>query len=132
MSALTDPIADFLARFKNSTRARQESFAAPYSRLKAEIARILQEEGYIWGYDVDTSGAFPQLVVKNKYDGRAPALTDLRRISKPGRRHYVGSAELPRVIKGFGISILSTPKGVMTGARARREHVGGEYLAQVW
>jgi small subunit ribosomal protein S8 len=132
MAALTDPIADFLARFKNSTRARQESFAVPYSRLKAELARILKEEGYVWDYEVDTKNTHPQIVVKNKFDGRLSALTDLQRVSKPGRRHYVGADEIPKVVKGFGISILSTPKGVMTGARARRENVGGEYLAQVW
>jgi small subunit ribosomal protein S8 len=132
MATLTDPIADFLARLKNSTSARKESFTAPYSRMKAEIARILKEEGYIWNYEVETTGTRPQLVVKNKFDGRHCALTDLRRISRPGRRHYLGATEIPKVVKGFGISILSTPKGIMTGARARRENVGGEYLAQVW
>jgi small subunit ribosomal protein S8 len=132
MATLTDPIADFLARLKNSVRAQQESFVVPYSRIKAEIARILKDEGFIWNYEVQTRESHPQITVTNKFDGRAPALTDLRRVSKPGRRQYVGSSDIPKVIKGFGISILSTPKGLMTGAKARRANVGGEYLAEVW
>jgi small subunit ribosomal protein S8 len=133
MAALTDPIADFLARFNNSARARQESFSAPYSRIKADIARILQEEGFIWGYEVDTSdGAKPKLVVKPRYNGKTPVLTGMRRVSKPGRRTYVGSQEIPKIVKGFGISILSTSKGLMSGAKARKSNVGGELLAQVW
>jgi small subunit ribosomal protein S8 len=132
MATLTDPIADFLARLKNSVRAQQESFVVPYSRIKAEISRILKDEGFIWNYEVQTSGLHPQITVTNKFDGRAPALTDLRRVSKPGRRQYVGSSDIPKVIKGFGISILSTPKGLMTGAKARRANIGGEYLAEVW
>ncbi len=132
MATLTDPIADFLIRLKNSVRARQEGFTAPYSRMKGEIARILKEEGFIWNYEVQTKDGHPVISVKNKFEGKVPALTDLRRVSKPGRRQYVGSQEIPKVVKGFGISILSTPKGVMSGARARRENVGGEVLAQVW
>lgn len=132
MATLTDPIADFLIRLKNSVRARQESFTAPYSRIKAEIARILKEEGFIWNYEVDTTGKFPVLRLTNRYDGRTPALTDVRRVSKPGRRQYVGAQEVPKIVKGFGISILSTPRGIMTGRKARKENVGGEYLADVW
>ncbi len=132
MATLTDPIADFLTRFKNSVRARQESFTAPYSRIKAEIARILKEEGFIWNYEVDTTGKFPLLKVTNKFDGRTAALTDLRRVSTPGRRKYIGSTDVPKIIKGFGISILSTSRGLMTGRKARKEKVGGEYLAEVW
>lgn len=132
MATLTDPIADFLTRLKNSVRARQESFTAPYSRIKAEIARILKEEGFIWNYEVDTTGKFPVLRLTNRYEGRTPALTDLRRVSKPGRRQYVGSQDVPKIIKGFGISILSTSRGLMTGRKARKENVGGEYLADIW
>jgi small subunit ribosomal protein S8 len=133
MATLTDPIADFLTRFKNSVRARQESFEAPYSRLKADIARILKEEGFIWNYEVTKAeDGHPRLVVTNRFEGKVPALTDLRRVSKPGRRRYVGSQDVPKVIKGFGIAILSTPKGVLSGAKARRANVGGEYLAEVW
>jgi small subunit ribosomal protein S8 len=82
---------------------------------------------------VDTkTGKFPQILIKNKFDGRTSAIRDLKRVSRPGRRQYIGAAEVPKVVKGFGISILSTPKGLMTGVKARRENVGGEYLAQVW
>lgn len=131
MAVLTDPIADFLTRFKNACRAGNEEFTAPHSRIKADIARILQEEGYIWKFEVVT-GDRTEIKVKPKYvDGR-PVLTDLKRVSRPGRRHYVGSQEVPRVMSGLGISILSTSKGLMTGATARRQKVGGELLAQVW
>lgn len=129
---LTDPIADFLIRFKNAARAKKDTFAAPYSKIKADIARILLEEGYIWSYDVDTTGKFPEVKVKVKYLDRIPALTDLKRVSKPGRRHYVSAAEVPKVLGGMGISILSTSRGLMTGHRARKENIGGELLALVW
>ncbi len=132
MATLTDPIADFLIRLKNASRANNDSFRAPHSRLKTEIARILKEEGYIWNYEVDTSGKFPELVVKTKFVDGVPALTDLKRVSKCGRRKYTGSQEIPRVLNNMGISILSTPKGVMTGHQARKDKVGGEIIAFVW
>ena len=132
MAVLSDPISDFLTRFKNASRAGNDEFKAPFSKQKAEIARILKEQGYIWGYEVNTTGQFPQLEVKTKYtDGKA-ALTDVKRISKPGRRRYVGAGEIPRVLNGLGISILSTSKGLMTGHQAKRQKLGGELLAQVW
>jgi len=132
MAVLSDPVADFLTRFKNACRANLEEFTAPHSRLKVDIARILEKEGYIWNYEVVTTGKYPEIKVKVKYSGDRPVLTDLKRISKPGRRRYVGSKEIPRVLNGLGIAILSTPKGVMTGSRARRENLGGEILAYVW
>ncbi len=132
MATLTDPIADFLIRLKNASRAGNDSFRAPHSKMKAEISRILKEEGYIWNYEVDTSGKFPELVVKTKYVDGVPALTDLKRISKCGRRKYSGSQEIPRVLNGMGISILSTSKGLMTGHAAKKEKVGGEILAFIW
>ena len=132
MTVLTDPISDFLTRFKNASRARKDEFTAPYSKIKAEIARILQEEGYVWSYEVDTSGKFPEIKVKTKFVDKTPALTDLKRISKPGLRQYVGSNEVPRVLNGLGISILSTSRGIMTGHQAKKAKVGGELLAQVW
>ena len=132
MAVLSDPISDFLTRFKNASRAQNEQFTAPFSKTKAEIARILKEEGYICSYEVDTSGAFPQLRVKTKFVDGTPALTNLEKVSKPGRRRYVGSQEIPRVLNGLGISIVSTSKGIMTGAQARRQNVGGELLAFVW
>jgi small subunit ribosomal protein S8 len=132
MAVLSDPISDFLTRFKNASRAGNDEFKAPFSKQKAEIARILKEEGYIRAYEVDTSGQFPQLKVTAKYvDGRS-ALTDLKRMSKPGRRRYVGAEEIPRVLNGLGISIVSTPKGLMTGHQAKRQKLGGELLANVW
>jgi small subunit ribosomal protein S8 len=132
MAVLTDPISDFLTRFKNASRARKDEFTAPYSKIKAEIARILQEEGYVWSYEVDTSGKFPEIKVKTKFVDKTPALTDLKRVSKPGLRQYVGSNEVPRVLNGLGISILSTSRGIMTGHQAKKAKVGGELLAQVW
>jgi small subunit ribosomal protein S8 len=131
MAVLTDPISDFLTRLKNACRAGNEEFTAPHSLIKANIAKILQEEGYIWNYEVVT-GDRTELKVKPKFiDGR-PVLTDLKRVSKPGRRHYVGSDEIPRVMSGLGIAILSTSKGVMTGGTAKRHNLGGELLALVW
>ena len=129
MAVLTDPIADFLTRFKNAARAGNEEFTAPYSKIKADIARILQEEGYLWNYEVVTGG---RTTLKLKLiDGRA-VLTDLKRVSTPGRRHYIGANEVPRVMSGLGISILSTSKGVMSGGSARKQNIGGELLANVW
>ena len=132
MATLTDPIADFLIRLKNASRAGNDSFKAPHSKMKVEIARILKEEGYIWNYDVDTSAKFPELIVKTKFVDGVPALTDLKRISKCGRRRYSGSQEIPRVLNGMGISIISTSKGLMTGHRAKKDKVGGEIIAFVW
>jgi len=132
MSVQSDPVSDFLIRIKNAYRAGNEQCNAPYSKLKAEVARILQEEGYIWSYEVVTEGDFPEIAVKTKFVDETPALTDLKKVSKPGRRNYVGATDIPRVLGGLGISILSTSKGIMTGHKARKENVGGELLAQVW
>ena len=132
MAVLSDPISDFLTRFKNASRAGNDEFKAPFSKQKAEIARILKEEGYIWGYEINTSGKFPELQVKTKYVDGKPVLTDLKRLSKPGRRSYVGAGEIPRVLNGLGISILSTSKGLMTAHQAKRQKLGGELLAKVW
>jgi len=131
MAVLTDPISDFLTRFKNCCRAGNEQFLAPYSRIKADIAKVLQEEGYIWGFEVVTESGHPQLKVKARYvDGR-PVLTDLKRVSKPGRRVYAGGQEMPRVLNGLGIAIVSTSKGVMSDRKAREANVGGELLCTV-
>ncbi len=132
MATLTDPIADFLIRLKNASRAGNDSFRAPHSKMKVEIARILKEEGYIWNYEVDTSGKFPEIVVKTKYVDGVPALTDLKRVSKCGRRKYSGSQEIPRVLNGMGISIMSTPKGLVSARQAKKDKVGGEIIAFVW
>ena len=132
MSNLSDPIADFLTRLRNSVRAGQAETKAPYSRIKAEVARILKQEGYIADYEIDTTGQFSQIKVTNKMVNRAPAITGLKRVSRPGLRKYVGSDEIPRVLGGMGISILSTPRGVMSGREAKRQQIGGEVLAHVW
>ena len=130
---MTDPIADFLTRIRNASSARLPEVLAPYSKIKAELARILQEEGYIWNYEVDTqSGPHPQLKLKLKYDNKVPVIRELKRVSKPGLRNYVSVDEIPRVLGGLGISILSTSSGLMTGAKARKARVGGELLAFVW
>ncbi len=132
MSATTDPIADFLTRLRNARASTQETVTAPYSKLKGEIARILKQEGYISDYQVDTSGSHPVLVVRLKMSHKTPAITGLKRISKPGLRKYVGSKDVPRVLGGLGIAILSTSSGVMTDREARKNNVGGELLAYIW
>ncbi len=133
MSALTDPISDFLTRLRNACTAGKSEIMAPYSKMKAEIARILKQEGYISNFEVETgTRPFPQLKVVNKFVNRAPAITGLKRVSKPGLRRYVGSGEIPRVLGGIGISILSTSKGLMSGREAKKQNVGGELLAFVW
>lgn len=132
MSQLSDPIADFLTRLRNSGMARKSEVLAPYSKIKAEIAQILKQEGYISDYEVDTTGKFPQIKVTMKMANRVSAITGLKRVSKPGLRKYVGSSEIPRVLGGMGISILSTPRGVVSGRDAKKQNLGGELLAIVW
>lgn len=132
MAVLSDPVADFLTRLKNACRAGLEEFTAPHSRIKVDIARVLEKEGYIWNYEVVTTGQFPEIKVKVRYNDGRPVLTDLKRVSRPGRRSYAGAGEIPRVLNGLGIAILSTSRGVMSGARAKRENIGGEVLAFVW
>ena len=132
MSQLSDPIADFLTRLRNAGTARKAEVIAPYSKIKAEIARILKQEGYITNYEIDTTGKFPQIKVTTKNHNRTSAITGLKRISKPGLRKYVGATEIPRVLGGMGISILSTPQGIISGREAKKQNVGGELLAIVW
>ena len=132
MSSLTDPIADFLTRLRNGVQAGKTEVSAPYSKIKAEIARILKQEGYITNYEIETKGKFPELRVVTKLVNRAPAITGLKRVSRPGLRKYVGSDEIPRVLAGMGVAILSTPQGVMSGREAKKQNVGGELLAYVW
>ncbi|MBR4108131.1 MAG: 30S ribosomal protein S8 [Akkermansia sp.] len=133
MAVLSDPISDFLTRVKNAGIARNESFSAPYSKIKAEIARILQEEGYIWSYEVTGEGKDKAIKVKSKFTNNGKSIiTDVKRCSKPGRRVYVHSADIPTVMNGLGISIVSTSAGMMTGAKARKQQIGGELIALVW
>jgi len=129
---MTDPISDLLTRIRNAAAAGQQEVFAPFSKMKSEIARILQEEGYLWSYEVDTTAAHPRLKLKIKYQDKLPVVRHLSRVSKPGLRKYVSCDEIPRVLGGLGISILSTSRGLMTGARAKKAKVGGELLAKVW
>ncbi len=132
MSTVTDPIADFLARVRNGVRAQKPEVLIPYSKIKAEVARIFKEEGYISDYSVDTSGAYPRIKVINKLVDRSSAIAGLRRVSRPGLRRYVGADEIPRVLGGMGVAILSTSRGILSGREARKQKVGGELLAYVW
>jgi small subunit ribosomal protein S8 len=129
---MTDPIADMLARIRNANKAMHESTSMPSSKLKVEIARILQEEGYIKGYRVEEGEAFDNLVVDLKFGrNRQRVLTDLKRISKPGRRIYARKDRLPRV-PGMGVAILSTSTGVVTARTAQERGIGGEVICFVW
>jgi small subunit ribosomal protein S8 len=136
--SVNDPIADMLTRIRNGVMASQSVVAMPHSNIKAEIARILKEEGFVEGYEVvDGEKAFMKtLRVKLKYVGerrqKASVITGLERISRPGRRVYTHKTDIPWVLAGMGIAILSTPKGVMTGQRARQLGIGGELLCKVW
>ena len=134
--AMTDPVSDFLTRLRNAAQAQHHDVAIPYSKLKTELARILSEQGYIEGYDVlPAAPGNPggELRVTLKYTNeRAPVITGMQRVSRPGRRTYVDHDHIPRVQGGMGTTIMSTSKGVMTGHDARREQVGGEVLAKVW
>ena len=133
MAVITDPISDFLTRLKNASNARKEEFSAPFSKIKAEIARILKEEGYIWNYEIVGEGIQKEIKVKTKFTEQGePVLTDVKRCSKPGRRQYIASSEVPRVLSGLGIAIVSTSHGMMTGAQARKQNYGGELIALVW
>ncbi|MDL1899438.1 30S ribosomal protein S8 [Anaerolineae bacterium CFX9] len=132
----SDPIADMLTRVRNALMAGKATVEMPSSKIKVEIARILKEEGYIEDYSVTEQKPFNVLSITLKYYGarreRKPVITSIQRISKPGRRVYRGRVDLPRVMSGIGIAIVTTPKGVMTAQQARREHVGGEILCYVW
>jgi small subunit ribosomal protein S8 len=132
MSTVTDPIADFLARVRNGVRAQKPEVLIPYSKIKAEIARIFKEEGYISDYSVDTTGAHPRIKVVNKLVDRSSAIAGLKRVSRPGLRRYVAADEIPRVLGGMGLAILSTSRGILSGREARKQKVGGELLAYVW
>lgn len=132
MSTVTDPIADFLARMRNAASAHKTEMFVPYSKIKVEMVRILKDEGYIIDYSVDTEAAHPRIKITNKISNRISAITGLKRVSRPGLRRYVGADEIPRVLGGMGISILSTPRGILSGREAKKQNVGGELLATIW
>jgi small subunit ribosomal protein S8 len=132
MSA-TDPIADMLTRIRNANRALHETTSMPSSRLRVEIARLLQEEGYIKGYRVEKGESFDTLVVELKFGkNRERVITDLKRVSKPGRRVYARKDRLPRVLGGMGTAIMSTPNGLVTSRTAQEQGIGGEVVCFVW
>jgi small subunit ribosomal protein S8 len=130
---ITDPIADMLTRIRNANSSKHESVNVPASKLKIEIARILNEEGYINGYEVIDDGLQGIIKITLKYAAnKQKVITGLKRVSKPGLRVYASKEELPRVLRGLGIAIISTSKGIMTDKEARKANVGGEVLAFVW
>ena len=129
---MTDPLGDMLTRIRNGQQAKMDSVISPASKLRANVLEVLQREGYIRGYSQDGSGKHPQLRIELKYFEGEPAIKHVARVSKPGRRIYSGSRELPHVRNGLGITIVSTPRGVLSDAEARSQNVGGEVLAEVF
>jgi len=129
---ISDPIADMLTRIRNASRARHDEVSMPASRTKLAIAEILREEGFIEGFSEAPAGPRKDITIKLKYVGKVPVVSGLKRISKPGLRVYASKTEIPRVLGGLGVVIVSTSQGIMTGAQARRGQLGGEVLAYVW
>jgi small subunit ribosomal protein S8 len=130
--ALTDPLGDMLTRIRNGLQAKKDSVTTPSSKLRVRVLDVLQREGYIRGYSNEEVGGHAGLRIELKYFEGQPAIKHLARVSKPGRRIYSGSKELPRVRNGLGITIVSTPRGVLSDAEARDANVGGEVLAEVF
>ena len=128
---MSDPIADMLTRIRNAGRALLPAVELPHSRMKESVAKILKTEGYV--ADVAVEGnAVKKLKIRLKYQGKKNVIEGLKRVSRPGLRRYVGSTEIPRVLSGMGVSIVSTPEGVMTGEQAKKKNLGGELLCYVW
>jgi len=126
-----DPVSDLLTRIRNAGMARHSKVSVPHSRLKESVARILKAEGYV--SEVVVEGTMPkQIVISLKYTGQTPVIVGLRQISTPGLRRYVRSTEIPRVLGGMGVAVVSTPQGVMTGTNARKANLGGELVCYVW
>lgn len=129
---ITDPIADMLTRIRNANTAKHETVDIPASNMKKAIAEILNNEGYIKGYQIIEDGKQDVIRVTLKYNNKEKVISGIKRVSKPGLRMYAPADELPRVLKGLGIAIISTSKGIMTDKEARKMHIGGEVLAFVW
>ncbi|MDQ3448825.1 MAG: 30S ribosomal protein S8 [Chloroflexota bacterium] len=129
---ISDPIADMLTRIRNASLARHEEVLVPASRTKLAIAKILREEGFIEDFSEAQEGPMAVLRLKLKYVGKVPVVSGLKRVSKPGLRVYAAKTDIPRVLGGLGIVIVSTSQGIMTGSQARRGQLGGEVLAMVW
>ncbi|MCD8028944.1 MAG: 30S ribosomal protein S8 [Erysipelotrichaceae bacterium] len=129
---VTDPIADMLTRIRNANQQRHEEVAIPHSKLKVELAEILKKEGFIKDYRIEGEGVIKNIVITLKYKGNDRVISGLKRVSKPGLRQYAKVDEIPKVLNGLGIVILSTSQGLMTDKEARAKHIGGEVLAYVW
>lgn len=129
---ITDPISDMLTRIRNASAVRKADVLIPNSKLKQEIAKLLKHENFIGDFEVLTEGVFPQLKISLKYEGKEPAINHIERISTPGRRTYVAKDELPIVLNGMGVAIISTSSGLMTNKQAKRAGVGGELLCKIW
>ena len=129
---VSDPIADMLTRIRNGSRARHTDVVIPASRTKRAIAEILRDEGFIESFEEVSNGAHPEIKVTLKYVGKVPVISGLKRVSKPGLRVYATKTDIPRVLGGLGVVIVSTSHGIMTGSRARQAQLGGEVLAYVW
>jgi|SRR4051812_34065725 small subunit ribosomal protein S8 len=129
---ISDPIADMLTRVRNGSRARHSEVLVPASRTKRAIAQILSDEGFIEGFEDAADGNHPQLKLRLKYVGKVPVISGMKRVSKPGLRVYATKTDIPRVLGGLGVVIVSTSHGIMTGSRARQAQLGGEVLAYVW
>jgi small subunit ribosomal protein S8 len=129
---MTDPIADMLIRIKNALMVRHAEVHIPHSKIKEAIAKLLVENNYVESVDVQPNGPQPTLVVKLRYVGRSPAITDVKRLSKPGRRLYTTSDNIPQALGGYGLTIISTSKGILTDSQARKQNVGGELVCQIW
>jgi small subunit ribosomal protein S8 len=128
---MSDPIADMLTRIRNAGKALLPAVELPHSRMKESVAKILKSEGYVGDVAVE-GNAMKKIKIRLKYQGKKSVIEGLKRVSKPGLRRYVGSTEIPRVLGGMGVSIVSTSEGVMTGAQAKKKNLGGELLCYVW
>ncbi len=129
---ITDPIADMCTRIRNAARSEKEEVDVPFSRLKANIAKILKKEGYIHDYKVETVASMNVIRIKLKYSRKKPAIVGIQRVSKPGKRVYAAAKNMPRVLGGMGIAIITTSRGLMAGHEARKAKIGGEILCEVW
>ena len=129
---MTDPIADMLTRIRNANQQRHDEVVVPASKLKVQLAEILKNEGFIKGYKVEGEGVIKNIVITLKYKGNDRVITGLKRVSKPGLRQYAKVNEIPKVLNGLGIAIISTSRGIMTDKEARKQNIGGEVLAYIW
>lgn len=128
----TDPLADFLTSIRNANKVSKPLVMSPYSRLKGDVADVLKKEGFIQDFELVKEGKHQKLKVTLKVNQEQKAIQNIRRVSKPGLRLYVGAGEIPKVLGGLGVSVLSTPKGVMSGREAKKQNVGGEVLLYIW